>query len=301
LRRMHRRDDNFNYPCLDIQLKTNKNRTKKEIKTMETMTLKEKMEENSNLNMINTPALFNEMPHFSRSDKYNVISTARIVDELTAAGFNPTSAAQARSIDPAKRSFARHVVRMRHKDAPQINGNVPELVLMNAHNGTSSYKLMLGLFRIACANGLITGDIFGSLEIRHSGSASRDIDQIIILSKKMIQKADQLTETVRIWNNKRINIDQQTSFCELVKAEIMPDRDIFAQDLLRYRRRADQETSNFWTAFNVIQENIIKGGLLMRNTAGHWRRTRSIKSVERDTKTNIKLWNLADQFQANLK
>jgi hypothetical protein len=42
----------------------------------------------------------------------------------------------------------------------------PEIVLLNAHDGTSAYQFHAGLFRLVCANGLIVSDATLSPEFR---------------------------------------------------------------------------------------------------------------------------------------
>lgn len=249
----------------------------------------------------NAPALFNERPHHSRSGKYNVIPTSRILKELENAGFHATRANQARSVKPENRLFARHVVRLRHNAAPQIGDSIPELVLVNAHNGTSSYKLMLGIFRIVCANGMITGQQFSALTIRHSGHASADIERVITASRRVIDQAGQLNDTVQRWHDTAIDRGRLLDFATQARELVFKDR-AAAPDprhLVLVRRSADYDISNFWTAFNVIQENITKGGIAYRAENNRWRRTRAIRSVDRDVKTNTALWDLADQFQKN--
>jgi hypothetical protein len=54
-----------------------------------------------------------------------------------------------------KGAFARHLLRFRHADhlsAPAVGGEVPELVLLNSHDGTSAYKFLTGIFRLVCSN-----------------------------------------------------------------------------------------------------------------------------------------------------
>jgi hypothetical protein len=46
----------------------------------------------------------------------------------------------------------------------QITGKqVPEIILLNSHDGSSSYQMLPGLFREVCQNGLICGETFGEV------------------------------------------------------------------------------------------------------------------------------------------
>ena len=76
-------------------------------------------------------------------------------------------------------------------------------------------------------------------------------------------------------------------------------RDISTR-LLTVRRSADQG-SDLWKTFNVIQENVIKGGirLVRENEQGQrsLARTRAVNSIDRDAKLNKELMQLALKMQ----
>ncbi len=47
---------------------------------------------------------------------------------------------------------------------------VPEIILLNSHDGSSSYQMLPGLFRSVCQNGLICGESFGEVRVPHKGN-----------------------------------------------------------------------------------------------------------------------------------
>jgi hypothetical protein len=102
------------------------------------------------------PAAFAETPDPSRtSPRYQFISTARVIDALLEAGFEPTRAQQTRS--HSSPGHARHMIRFSYvKQELSLIDAVPELILINAHDATSAYTLRAGLFRPLCTNGLCT-------------------------------------------------------------------------------------------------------------------------------------------------
>jgi len=66
---------------------------------------------------------------------------------------------------------------------------VPEIVLQNAHDGTSAYKLSLGLYRVVCTNGLVVKSAgIEDIRVRHSGAASL-VDEVIEGSYRIIDEA----------------------------------------------------------------------------------------------------------------
>ena len=67
---------------------------------------------------------------------------------------------------------------------------------------------------------------------------------------------------------------------------------------MRIRRAADQK-NDIWTVFNVIQENLIKGGIWTRNKeTGQTRRSIEVKSPVENNRLNIALWQLTEHMAA---
>jgi hypothetical protein len=87
------------------------------------------------------PAAFAETPDVTRTSRhYQFISTARVIDALLEAGFEPTRAQQARSRSGSSASHARHMIRFSYvKNALSLIDAVPELILINSHDATSAY------------------------------------------------------------------------------------------------------------------------------------------------------------------
>ena len=124
-----------------------------------------------------TPSVFTESGSEKTSDKYQHISTARLIDALSVEGFVAVWATQSNCRLAEKRSYTKHMLRFRHLSArPTPSGLYPEIVLVNSHGGLSSYRLMAGVFRMVCANGLVAGDFYAETRVRHQGNI---IDQVI--------------------------------------------------------------------------------------------------------------------------
>jgi hypothetical protein len=78
---------------------------------------------------------------------------------------------------------------------------------------------------------------------------------------------------------------------------------IEARQLLAPRRREDRDET-LWTTHNVIQENVIRGGLhaWTRDANNRPRRvtTREVRNIDGDVKLNRALWMLSERM-AELK
>ncbi len=94
-----------------------------------------------------------------------------MLTELRKEGFQPFMVTQTRVRDEGKREHTKHMLRLRH--ASQINGaEANEIVLLNSHDGTSSYQMLAGMFRFVCSNGLVCGDTVADVRVPHKGDVA---------------------------------------------------------------------------------------------------------------------------------
>ena len=112
------------------------------------------------------PSVFSEEKHESRSERYTYIPTITLLEKLREEGFQPFYACQTRVRDENKRGHTRHMLRLRRNGFSK-NDEVPEIILLNSHDGSSSYQMIPGLFRFVCNNGLVCGDTFGDVRVPH--------------------------------------------------------------------------------------------------------------------------------------
>ncbi|WP_425459845.1 DUF932 domain-containing protein, partial [Escherichia coli] len=99
---------------------------------------------------------------------YTYIPTITLLDKLREEGFQPFFACQSRVRDEDKRGHTKHMVRLRREGANK-GTEVPEIILLNSHDGSSSYQMIPGMFRFVCTNGLVCGTSFGEIRVPHKG------------------------------------------------------------------------------------------------------------------------------------
>jgi hypothetical protein len=139
------------------------------------------------------PSIFAASPFTSVSSRYGFVPTIDVVEGLKAVGLRPVSAGQTLTRVEGKRDFTRHVVRFRPDYAPTIaNQALPEVVLLNSHDGSSGFKLWLGMFRMVCANGMIVcNSTLGAVSIPHrSNAVERARDESLALIERVSMLAD---------------------------------------------------------------------------------------------------------------
>lgn len=171
------------------------------------------------------------------SDRF--VPTIEVVGILRERGFEPVRGQQSRSCIEGKGDFTKHLLRFRHDSLLDASGDeTPELVLVNSHDGTSSYQLMAGIFRLVCSYGLIVqSSDFGSIRVHHSGG--RDFQQRMINATYQIdEEAPRTMATIEAWMQIELCRPQQVALAEAAM-EIMPDSAIRPAHLLTARREAD--------------------------------------------------------------
>lgn len=237
------------------------------------------------------PSILATEPHQSRTDAYRFIPTIEVLDSLRSEGFQPFEVRQTKVRDDSRREFTKHVVRLRHPDAIGTREEAPELLLLNSHDGTSSYRLMAGFFRFVCSNGLVAGDICGDIRVRHSG---RIVDDVIEGAVRVLDDVKLAGDRIDAYRSISLDRDEQQL---LARSALMlrwnGEPPITTDQALRVRR-AEDVRSDLWTTFNRIQENLTQGGLQARSATGRRVRTKPVTGIDQDVKLNRSLWSLAD-------
>src|SRR5262245_46470202 len=103
------------------------------------------------------PSVFAEEKHHSRSEKYTYIPTTDLLRQMAREDVYPMEIRQGGSKHEDKLGFTKHLIRFRPMQFQSIvlHEAFPEIILINSHDGTSSYQLIPGWFRMVCSNGLI--------------------------------------------------------------------------------------------------------------------------------------------------
>ncbi len=254
------------------------------------------------------PSVLAAEAHESRGARYAFIPTISVLDGLRAEGFEPFEVRQTRCRDLGKCEHTKHLVRLRHPDAQTLTfdgAEVPEIVLVNSHDGSSSYQLLSGIFRMVCSNGMIAGDITDDIRIRHSGNV---VEDVIEGSFRVLDNLKLVGERVEEYRAIEVSRPEQRLLANAAQ-EIRwgSDKDtgnslapIDGPEQLLQAHRYEDRKSDFWTVFNRIQENVIRGGLPGRSASGRRTRTREVGGVNENVRLNRALWTLADEF-AKLK
>ena len=247
--------------------------------------------------MQHVPSVFGEDKHDSRSEKYTYIPTITLLDNLQQEGFQPFFACQSRVRDQSRREHTKHMLRLRR--AGQINGQqMPEIIILNSHDGASSFQLLPGIFRSVCTNSLVCGQSFGEIRVPHRGNV---VERVIEGAYEVLGAFDRVEEKRDAMQSLLLPPPAQQA---LAKAALTyrfgeEHQPVTEAQALSPRRWQD-ERNDLWTVFNRLQENLSKGGLAGRSAQGKRSRTRAVNGIDGDLKLNRALWVMAEELRQAL-
>jgi len=238
------------------------------------------------------PSVMAESKHHDRGDRYAYVSTIDVIEGLRKQGFEPFYVGQSNTRDESRRGFTRHIVRLRHADQVRA-AEANEVVLVNSHDGTSSYQMMAGVLNFVCSNGLFVGNLIEDIRIPHRGNV---IDNVIEGSYTILRGFDKVDEHKDVMKSISLTSDEHLAFARSALALKYDDIDaapIRPIQLLTVRRPEDHKPT-LWNCFNVVQENLIRGGLPGVTANRRRTRTRPVNSITENAKLNRSLWTLAE-------
>ncbi len=244
------------------------------------------------------PSIFAQGKHDSRSDRYTYIPTIEVLNGLRKEGFQPFMAVQSRSRIEGKQEFTKHMLRLRHEN--QINGDeANEIILINSHDGTSSYQMLAGVFRFVCQNGMICGDTVEDIRVPHRGNI---VDNVIDAAYTIIDGFDAASESMETMKSTTLALPEAEAFAiaalslkydDVDKAPVAAARLL---DARRYNDRNGEDKNTLWGSFNRVQENLIRGGQRGYSATGKRVSTRPVQAIDTNVKLNKALWILADSM-----
>jgi hypothetical protein len=246
------------------------------------------------------PSIFATGKHQSRSDRYAYIPTIDVLRGLRKEGFEPFMVAQSRSRIAGKTEYTKHLIRMRHAGLLSAKPEANEIILINSHDGASSYQMLAGVFRFVCCNGLVCGSVANDIRIPHKGNVQDDVIEGAFRVLDDFEAIDASTDAMK---SLTLDPDEERAFATAAlmlrygeRTAGQPPAPITVDQLIEARRPEDFGRS-LWQSFTRIQENAIRGGQLGRSTQGRRIRTREVAGIDRGVRLNRALWVLAEEMR----
>jgi len=250
------------------------------------------------------PSIFAEEKHASRSERYTYIPTIEVLRGLRKEGFEPFMVAQGASRIEGKAEFTKHMIRMRHAGQVQSRPEANEIILINSHDGASSYQMLAGVFRFVCCNGLVVGDVVEDIRIPHKGNIQ---GEVIEGAFRMLAEFEVVNEHTEAMKTLQLELSEEIAFATAALGlrfgeQILEQTGghtpapVTASQMVGARRSADVGRS-LWSTLQRVQENVIRGGLAGRSAQGRRIQTRPVASIDRGVSLNRALWTLAEEMR----
>ncbi|BHH83443.1 DUF932 domain-containing protein [Desulforhopalus sp. 52FAK] len=233
------------------------------------------------------------------SSRYSFVPTVKAIDLLRDVGWQPIFATQSGVRKRARNGYQKHLIRFAQPDLIMRDERI-DLLLYNSHDRGCSFKLMAGIWRFVCGNGLVVGDEYANFSHKHIGFNPDDFMQSAVqIAGSAGDIAGQMDELKQI----ELIPEAQSIFAKSAHRLVYDERDeapVQPDDLLKTRRYED-EGPNVWNTYNRIQENIIDGGLRGSKVGTNGRRrrvtTRPVKALDKNLKLNQALWVLTQEME----
>ncbi|MBM9514264.1 DUF932 domain-containing protein [Desulfogranum marinum] len=232
------------------------------------------------------------------SSRYSFVPTVTAVDLLRDAGWQPIAASQSGVRKAEREGYQKHLIRFAQPDLIMRDERI-DLLLYNSHDRGCSFRLMAGIYRFVCSNGLVVGDEYANFRHKHIGFSPDEFMQSAVqIAGAAGEIAGQMDEFKQI----ELAPEAQGIFAEAAHSLVydQPEAAPIQPNALLAPRRSEDRGNDVWTAYNRIHENVINGGIKGVKVGDNGRRrkvtTRPVKALDKNLKLNQALWVLTQRM-----
>jgi hypothetical protein len=256
------------------------------------------------------PAMFSDTKAERLTDRYAAFRTADLLPIMADYDYFPVQAAQKRPTknSPTKAEHKTHMVAF-SKGGDQGDGQTRgEIIVYNSHDGSSALRLFAGAYRFICSNGIVAGEGMQQ-RIYHTTKSIAGFEQSL---RSVIEALPSVLQQFEVARN--INLDGMQQY-ELAKQAVMkrwgawddsivdvdgrPIKGSYAvdktiRDALGVQRSEDN-LSDAFTVWNRIQENVLRGNVMIKSITDNnvgMRKARPVTAVAEHVRINRELFDL---------
>lgn len=262
--------------------------------------------------MQRAPSVFAEDKSSRLTSRYHSLNTSDLLPVLADYGYFPVQAAQKRARKGEQRHAA-HMVAFAKSGSGDADMR-SEIIAYNSHDGTSGVKLFAGAYRFICSNGIIAGEGFKA-NVRHTHRAMAGFEEML---QGIITSLPKMMDTIATLRQRRMDYEEAKELAtkavqlrwEFIEGVYVPDdtpkgneaaklRGTYAtastvRDALSCQRRED-DAFDAWTVLNRIQENVVRGNVMVRSITDRSqgeRKARPIASIQEHVRVNQQLFDM---------
>lgn len=273
------------------------------------------------------PSIFATEAQDGASEIYQFLPTSSILEGMRDQGWVPVEAQEQRvaRFNQPHRGYQKHMIRFaRQRDLDRMQSiiepgkhvitgrNKPlatrmDILVTNSHDRSSAYNLFGSPKRLICYNGLVVSDAtMQHLSIRHVGF---DPVKVVAASLGMAEVIPLVMETMHSWQDRVLTDAEKAELAERalgIRWNDPQSAPVGPGQLLKPRRYEDSG-SDLWTVWNVVQENLLKGGQRDHEKAYEAHRqarrapgkSKPVQAIDENLRINRALWDLAEEFGGN--
>lgn len=197
-----------------------------------------------------------------------------------------------------------HYMRFRLPSAinlKSVGDSVPELVVMNSHNGRSTLRAYAGVFRLVCSNGMVVADrSFGRISLRHFG-IENTFSAFQSVLDGMAVNFSRMDLRMKVLDELMMTPGQQIGLARaMMKARGVPGW-VEPEMVLRARREIEQPNSDgfrsIWKTYNVVQESLTQASDVNYHREGARARSlRPLSGARAQILINESMWDAMEEF-----
>lgn len=241
------------------------------------------------------------------SGKYELFSSERVVDDLEKLGWLCVEAKQKKAKANTPGQFSYHQLWFQNPNvsiSKVVDGEetiecYPRIFLGNSADGLSSLKFGVGLYRCVCSNGLVVSDQqLAEFSVRHIYYTFEYVQELV---QKIVAELPNQVKCINEMQQVQLTEDQKLEFAEKAlrarqgNPELKVDQETL-EDILTPKRKED-EGSDLWSVYNVIQEKMTQGGFSMKKDEAKKARTvKKITSFVRESNISRKIDEIARNY-----
>jgi hypothetical protein len=243
------------------------------------------------------PQAFATAPASRVSKRYSFIPTAQILEDLSTLGWQVRSITNPRYKSEGKQLHGKHLVRLFNPNINISSGgdvNHVEIALYNSSDGTSRFKMEVGIFRMVCSNGLvIKSHDFGGINMRHSGYS---FDALKVSIDEMVAGLPNVVNKINTFTARELTQHEMTTLAQSAYSLRNSGREATPEEVTAFLapRRSEDAPNNLWCVFNRLQESVVAGGSMLVDRRGRVRVAKPINNLDKGLKLNQELWSLAE-------
>lgn len=231
------------------------------------------------------------VPSSDRSNRYSMVPTITLIQHFESNGFEVDRVTTSHTYKPEWQGHQKHMVRMIYPGMQNKEGT-PTINIYNSSNGSSQVIIEPGFLVKVCSNGLITHMKHAQYMFRHTTGKTREMYTLL---DTMLSSFDTMLHRIESMQHKTLATYDQWKMAEYAIGLRWESHSIpFPVSSMLNGHHLEQNDSTVWNIFNRVQANLIRGFEYQQGRKH--KKTRSIKSIEKDREINTKLWEYADSL-----